>query len=80
VLRFLREAVVICTSGAGIGLVFGAALAYAIAAFAGWQVAWPPLLILLSVALCAAIGLAFAVYPASRAALLDPIAAMRQET
>jgi putative ABC transport system permease protein len=79
VLRFLREAVVICTSGAGIGLVFGAALAYAIAAFAGWQVAWPPLLILVSVALCAAIGLAFAVYPARQAALLDPIAAIKAE-
>ena len=77
--RFLREAVVICASGAGIGLAFGAALAYLIAAFAGWQVAWPPLLILASTALCALIGLAFAVYPARQAALLDPIAAIRAE-
>jgi putative ABC transport system permease protein len=77
--RFLREAVVICASGAGIGLLFGAALAYLIAAFAGWQVAWPAILILVSTLLCALVGLAFAVYPARQAALLDPITAIRAE-
>ncbi|MHB8446679.1 MAG: ABC transporter permease [Rudaea sp.] len=77
--RFLREAAVICASGTLAGLVFGALLAYAIAAFAGWQVAWSPLLILLSAGACAAIGLAFAVYPARQAAQLDPIAAIRAE-
>ena len=77
--RFLREAVVICASGALIGLVFGATLAYLIAAFAGWQVAWPPILILVSTLLCALIGMAFAVYPARQAAQLDPIAAIRAE-
>jgi len=77
--RFLREAVVICLSGALIGLIFGAILAYLIAAFAGWQVAWPAILIVLSTLLCALVGLAFAVYPARQAALLDPIAAIRAE-
>jgi putative ABC transport system permease protein len=79
VVRFLREAVVICTTGALIGLVFGALLAYLIAAFAGWQVAWSPLLILGSTVLCALIGMAFAVYPARQAAALDPITAIRAE-
>ena len=77
VVRFLREAVVICVTGAVIGLIFGAVLAYLIALFAGWQVAWAPLLILLSTAACAAIGMAFAVYPARQAAALDPITAIR---
>jgi len=79
VVRFLREAVVICTIGALIGLVFGALLAYLIAVFAGWQVAWSPLAIFASVALCAAVGIAFAVYPAQQAARLDPITAIRAE-
>ena len=79
VVRFLREAVVICIAGAGIGLVFGAVLAYLIALFAGWQVAWAPSLILLSTAACAAIGMGFAVYPARQAAALDPITAIRAE-
>jgi putative ABC transport system permease protein len=79
VVRFLREAVVICAAGALIGLIFGALLAYLIAAFAGWQVAWSPLPIILSVSVCALVGLAFAVYPARQAAALDPIAAIRAE-
>ncbi|MEI7036773.1 ABC transporter permease [Fulvimonas yonginensis] len=77
VVRFLREAVVICTAGALIGLLFGASLAYAIALFAGWQVAWEPIGILASVAACLAIGLVFSFYPARQAAALDPIAAIR---
>nr|WP_225578232.1 ABC transporter permease [Rhodanobacter sp. 7MK24] len=77
--RFLREALVICIAGALIGMVFGAALAYAIAAFAGWQVAWAPLGVLVSVLVCVAIGLGFSIYPARQAAALDPIAAIRDE-
>ncbi len=77
--QFLREASVICIAGALLGLLFGAVLAYLIATFAGWQVAWAPLPILLSVAFCALVGLAFGVYPARQAAQLDPIAALRHE-
>jgi len=77
--RFLREALVICASGALIGLLFGAVLAYAIAAFAGWQVAWAPVGVVASVLLCMLIGLAFSIYPARQAAALDPIAAIRDE-
>jgi putative ABC transport system permease protein len=77
--QFLREASVICISGALLGLVFGGVLAYLIATFAGWQVAWAPVPILLSAAFCALVGLAFGVYPARQAAQLDPIAALRHE-
>ncbi|EIL92697.1 ABC transporter permease [Rhodanobacter sp. 115] len=79
VVRFLREAVVICVAGALIGVVFGTLLAYLIAAFAGWHVAWAPLPIVVSVVLCTGIGLAFSVYPARQAAALDPIEAIRAE-
>jgi putative ABC transport system permease protein len=73
----LRKALMICIAGALIGLLFGAALAYAIALFAGWQVAWEPVGILASVIACLAIGLVFSFYPARQAAALDPIAAIR---
>ncbi len=79
VARFLREASLICVIGALAGLLFGALLAYLIAALAGWQVAWAPLPILLATVLCAAVGLAFGVYPARQAAALDPIAALRSD-
>lgn len=77
--RFLREALVTCASGALLGLLFGALLAYAIAAFAAWQVAWAPFGVFASVLACLLIGLAFSIYPASQAAALDPIAAIRDE-
>jgi putative ABC transport system permease protein len=77
--QFLREASVICVAGALLGLLLGGVLAYLIAAFADWQVAWAPLPILLSVAFCALVGMAFGVYPARHAARLDPIAALRHE-
>lgn len=79
VAQFLREAAVICITGVLLGLVLGTALAYAIAVFAHWQVAWAPLPILLSAILCALVGMAFGVYPARQAARLDPIAALRHE-
>jgi putative ABC transport system permease protein len=79
VLQFLREAVLICLSGALFGIVFGAVLAYLIALLAGWQVAWSPLPVLLSAGVCALVGLWFGVYPARQAAQLDPIAALRTE-
>ncbi|WP_033482406.1 ABC transporter permease [Xanthomonas citri] len=79
VARFLREAVVVCSAGSLIGLVFGALLAYGIAAFAGWSVAWTPLSVIPSVVLCGLIGILFAVYPARQAASLEPIAALRDE-
>ena len=79
VAQFLREASVICVVGALIGLLFGTVLAYLIATFAGWQVAWAPLPILLSAGFCALVGMAFGVYPARQAAQLDPITALRHE-
>ncbi len=77
--QFLREAALICAIGAALGLCFGALLAYLIATFAGWPVAWDPLPVLLSSITCAAVGLAFGVYPARQAAQLDPIAALRSD-
>jgi len=77
--QFLREAALICICGALIGLLFGIVLAYLIAVFAGWQVAWSPVPVLLSASVCALVGLGFGVYPANQAAQLDPIAALRTE-
>lgn len=77
--QFLAEAVVISVAGALLGLLFGAALAYAIAWLAQWQVAWSPLWLLSALSICVLIGVAFGVYPARRAAELDPIAALRTE-
>ena len=77
--QFLRETALICAIGALLGLLFGGLLAYLIATFAGWPVAWDPLPVLISASVCAIVGLAFGVYPAQQAAALDPIAALRSD-
>ena len=60
-------------------ILLGLLLAYLIAEFAGWQVAWAPVPVLLSAAFCAVVGLAFGVYPARQASRLDPITALRHD-
>jgi putative ABC transport system permease protein len=77
--QFLAEALVIASSGALLGLLLGAIAAYSIAALAGWSVAWSPLSLAAAVAACIAVGLGFGVFPARKAAELDPIAALRSD-
>lgn len=77
--QFLAEALVIASSGALLGLLLGAVAAYSIAALAGWSVAWSPLSLAAAVAACIAVGLGFGVFPARKAAELDPIAALRSD-
>ena len=79
VAQFLAEALVIAVSGALCGVLLGAVAAYSIAALAGWSVAWSPFTLLLAVALCIGVGVAFGVFPARQAAELDPIAALRSD-
>jgi putative ABC transport system permease protein len=79
VAQFLAEALVIAVSGAACGVLLGAIAAYSIAALAGWSVAWSPFTLLLAVALCIGVGVAFGVFPARQAAELDPIAALRSD-
>lgn len=78
--QFLVEAVVLAMTGGLIGLVIGAAGAQVIAGLSDSlqpALAWDS--VLLSIAFSAAVGLFFGIYPASRAARLNPIDALRYE-
>ncbi len=77
--QFLAEALVIAIAGAVLGLLLGILVAYAIAGLAGWSVAWSPISMLTAIVSCVAVGVAFGVFPAQKAADLDPIAALRSE-
>lgn len=77
--QFLVEATLIALFGAAAGIVLGVVIAYAIAAFAGWAVAWSLPGIALAVIVCMAIAVGFGVYPALSAARLDPVAALQTE-
>ena len=77
--QFLVETAVIALLGAGAGVVLGVVMAYVIAAFAGWAVAWSLPVIALAVVVCVAIAVGFGVYPALSAARMDPVAALQSE-
>ena len=78
-LQFLVEAVVLSLAGGVLGVMLGVASSRIISAF----VHWPTIISLSSILLASffsiAIGVFFGLYPARRAASLDPIEALRYE-
>ncbi len=77
--QFLGEAVVLATLGGVIGVSAGWLFAMAIAAASPLPARVTAWSVILSLALGAGVGILFGVYPARRAARLDPIAALRAE-
>jgi putative ABC transport system permease protein len=77
--QFLVEATTLATVGAAGGVAVGIGLAGVVAAITPLPAAVAPWSILVGVVLGAGVGIVAGVYPASRAARLDPIAALRHE-
>jgi len=77
--QFLVEAMITSTIGGLLGVAIGVGGAQAMAYFKGWAVQTSPSVIIGAVVFSAAIGICFGVYPAKRAANLDPIEALRFE-
>ncbi len=77
--QFLLEALTITLCGGAAGVALGTGLAAVISLYSGWPVAWSGLAIVLAVGVCAGVGLGFGIYPATQAARLDPIEALRRE-
>ena len=77
--QFLIESVLLSVTGGIIGVVVGVGAAVGINVFAHWPIQIQPWSVLISFAVCSATGIFFGWYPAKKAAMLDPIEALRYE-
>ncbi|MFI3247163.1 MAG: ABC transporter permease [Ferrimonas sp.] len=78
-MQFLIESVVLCLVGAIVGLLVSVTALFVLQQLFGWSMALSPMILLISVAATAFIGVGFGFYPAYKAANLDPIEALRYE-
>ena len=77
--QFLAESAAIASVGAGFGILAGVGLTVLINAVSPLPAKLSPASVVLGVLMGTGVGVVAGVYPASRAARLDPIAALRQE-
>jgi len=77
--QFLTESIILSASGGFIGILLGIAIPKAVTKFAGMMTLITPWSILLSFSISVAVGITFGLYPARKAAGLDPIQALRYE-
>jgi putative ABC transport system permease protein len=77
--QFLVECMIISCAGGVIGVGMGSLMAHLIMMYAKWSTIISPAAIVLAFGVSVAVGIVFGIYPASRAANLDPVVTLRYE-
>jgi len=77
--QFLTEAMTLTGAGGIIGILIGAIMAFLINTFSPFPAVIQPTWVLIAFATSMAVGLTFGLWPAAKAARLDPIEALRYE-
>lgn len=77
--QFLIETLAVSLSGGTLGLLLGVLISLSMSALAGWATSISGFSVVLAVAFSVFVGLVFGIYPARKAAGLNPIEALRHE-
>jgi putative ABC transport system permease protein len=77
--QFLAETVLLSLGGGTVGLALGIAVPQAVTYFFGMNTVVTPFSLVLAFGISAFVGVVFGLYPAARAADLDPVEALRRE-
>jgi putative ABC transport system permease protein len=77
--QFIVEAVILTIVGGLLGVALGAGVAWLVRVLLDVPTIVPPSAVALSLLVAGGVGLIFGIYPAMRAARLDPVEAMRHE-
>jgi putative ABC transport system permease protein len=78
-LQFIVEAILLCVIGGCVGVFLGTSILYLFASFNDWPFAMPFSAIIGSITFSAMVGLFFGIWPARKAAKLDPAISLRYE-
>ena len=77
--QFLTESVLISVGGGALGICFGFFLSWLIARAAEWKTIVTTSSVLIAFSVSVVVGIVFGIYPAMKAARIDPIEALRYE-
>jgi putative ABC transport system permease protein len=80
IMQFLVESSLLAASGGLVGIAIALGIAALVRASTSIPIATPVFAVIVSLLLSTSVGLFFGIYPAMRAARLDPIEALRAET